>query len=73
MKVVTNSKLVKRNAKIGQYTSLGALVILGVGLYISFKMPDKFAYSLGALLLGFFMSQIGMYYGNRWGTKPTPG
>jgi hypothetical protein len=72
MKVVTNIKLIKRNAKIGQYTSVGALVILGVGLYISFKMPDKFAYSLGALLLGFFMSQVGMYYGNRWGRSPRP-
>jgi hypothetical protein len=72
MKVVTNTKLIKRNAKIGQFTSIGALVILGIGLYISFKMPDKFAYSLGALLLGFFMSQIGMYYGNRWGRSPRP-
>ena len=72
MKVVTNLKLIKRNAKIGQYTSIGALVILGVGLYISFKMPDKFIYSLGALLLGFFMSQIGMYYGNSWGRSQRP-
>ena len=72
MKVVTNTKLIKRNSKIGQYTSVGALVILGVGLYISFKMPDKFIFSLGALLLGFFMSQIGMYYGNRWGRSPRP-
>ncbi len=72
MKVVTNTKLIKRNAKIGQVTSIGALVVLGIGLYISFKMPDKFAYSLGALLIGFFMSQIGMYYGNRWGRSPRP-
>ncbi len=72
MKVVTNTKLIKRNSKIGQFTSIGALVILGIGLYISFKMPDKFAYSLGALLLGFFMSQIGMYYGNCWGRSPRP-
>jgi hypothetical protein len=72
MKVVTNSKLIKRNAKIGQYTSIGALVVLGIGLFISFKMPDKFIYSLAALLLGFFMSQIGMYYGNRWGRSPRP-
>ena len=72
MKIVTNIKLIKRNAKIGQFTSIGALVILGIGLYISFKMPDKFGYSLVALLLGFFMSQIGMYYGNRWGRSPRP-
>jgi hypothetical protein len=72
MKIVTNIKLIKRNAKIGQFTSIGALVVLGIGLYISFKMPDKFGYSLVALLLGFFMSQIGMYYGNRWGRSPRP-
>ena len=72
MKVVTNIKLIKRNSKIGQFTSIGALVILGAGLYISFTRSDLFAYSLGALLLGFFMSQIGMYYGNRWGRSPRP-
>jgi hypothetical protein len=72
MKIVTNEKLIKRNAKIGQYTSIAALVILGIGLYISFKMPDKFAYSLGALLVGFFLSQFGIYFGNRWGRSPRP-
>ena len=72
MKTVTNEKLIKRNSKIGQYTSLGALVVLGVGLYITFKMPDKFAYSLIALLLGFFMSQIGIHFTNRWGRNPRP-
>ncbi len=49
MKTVTNLKMVKRNAKIGQYTSLGALVVLGIGLYLTFKMPDKFAFSLGRI------------------------
>jgi hypothetical protein len=72
MKKVTNTKMIKRNAKIGQYMSIGALVILGVGLYISFKYPNMFAYSLLALLLGFFLSQVGMYYGNRWGRSPRP-
>jgi hypothetical protein len=72
MKIVTNAKLIKRNAKIGQYTSLGALVVLGLGLYITFKMPDKFAYSLAALLIGFFMSQVGIHLTNRWGRNPRP-
>ena len=72
MKSVSNIKMIRRNAKIGQYTSTGALVILGIGLYISFKYPDKFAYSLGALLLGFFLSQVGMYFSNRWGRSPRP-
>jgi len=72
MKSVINTKLVQRNAMIGQYTSLGALVILAIGLFISFKYPDQILYSLGALLVGFFLSQIGIYYGNRWNRKPRP-
>jgi hypothetical protein len=72
MKVVTNTKLIKRNSRIGQVTTIGALAILGLGLFITFKMPDKFSYSLVALLAGFFLSQVGMYYGNRWGRSPRP-
>jgi hypothetical protein len=72
MKIVTNTKLIKRNAKIGQFSSIGALVILGIGLYISFTQQSLYIYSLGALLLGFLLSQVGMYYGNRWGRSPRP-
>lgn len=72
MKISTNHKLIKRNARIGQITSLVALGILAAGMYITFKMPDKVGYSLGALLFGFFLSQMGMYYGNRWGRSPRP-
>jgi hypothetical protein len=67
---ITNEKLIKRNAKIGQFTSLGALVVLGIGLYITFKMPTKFSFSLAALLIGFLMSQIGINFTNRWGRNP---
>jgi hypothetical protein len=31
MKIIKNEKMIKRNSKIGQYTSLGALVVLGGG------------------------------------------
>jgi hypothetical protein len=72
MKIVSNTKLVHRNARIGQFTTLAALFVLGVGLYLTFKMPDKFAYSLGCLLFGFLLSQIGIYFGNRWGRSPRP-
>ena len=72
MKIVTNTKLIKRNSTIGKYSSIGALVILGIGLYITFKYPDKFIYSMGCLLLGFLLSQFGIYFGNRWGRNPRP-
>jgi hypothetical protein len=72
MKIIKNEKLIKRNAKIGQYTSLGALVVLGVGMYISFTQPELFVWAVGALLLGFTLTQVGMYFGNRWGRSPRP-
>ncbi len=72
MKIIKNEKMIKRNAKIGQYTSLGALVVLGVGMYISFTKPDLFVWAVGALLVGFTLTQVGMYFGNRWGRSPRP-
>jgi len=72
MKIIKNEKLIKRNAKIGQYTSIGALAVLGVGMYISFTRPELFVWAVGALLVGFTLTQIGMYFGNRWGRSPRP-
>ena len=72
MKIVKNEKLIQRNGKIGQYTSLGALLVLGTGMYISFNRTDLFVYSIAALLVGFTMTQIGMYMGNRYGRSPRP-
>jgi hypothetical protein len=72
MKIVKDEKLIKRNGQIGQWTSLGALGVLGLGMYLSFRRPDLFAYSIGALILGFTMTQVGMYFSNRWGRSPRP-
>jgi len=72
MKIIKNEKLIKRNSKIGQYTSLGALAILGIGMYISFTRPELFVWAVGALLIGFTLTQVGMYFGNRWGRSPRP-
>jgi hypothetical protein len=72
MKIIKNEALIKRNAKIGSWTSLAALVVLGVGMYISFTRTELFVYSLLALLLGFTLTQIGMYMGNKFGRSPRP-
>ena len=72
MKIIKNEKLIKRNSKIGNWTSLAALVVLGVGMFISFKRQDLFVYALVALLAGFTLTQIGMYMGNRYGRSPRP-
>jgi hypothetical protein len=72
MKIVINEKLVRRNTKIAQYANIGGLLVLGAGLVITFKWPDKFSYAMAALLVGFLLSQVGMYYGNRWSRNPRP-
>jgi hypothetical protein len=72
MKIIKNEKLIKRNGTIGNWTSLAALAVLGVGMFISFRRQDLFIYALIALLLGFTLTQIGMYMGNRYGRSPRP-
>ena len=72
MEIFTNESLIKRNARIGQIGSLAGLVVLAGGMFISFTRADLFVFSLGALLFGFILSQIGIYFGNRWSRRPRP-
>src|SRR5688572_20192318 len=72
MKSIRNEKLIKRNAQIGSWTTLAALAVLGVGMYLSFTRPELFTYSLIALVLGFTLTQVGMYMGNKFGRSPRP-
>jgi hypothetical protein len=72
MKIYTNEKLVRRNARIGQYSSILGLATLAGGMYASFRFPEQIALAWGALILGFTLSQVGIYFGNRWGRRPRP-
>lgn len=72
MKIVSNTKLIKRNKKIGQFLTIAALLVLAIGLYFSFTQPEQITITFGALLFGFLMTQIGIYFGNRWGKSPRP-
>jgi len=74
MKIVTNRKYIRRNKKIGQYTTIASLAILVIGFIISLDTsnPSLFTWSLLALIVGFILSQVGIYFGNRWGRSPRP-
>ena len=72
MKIIKNEDMIKRNARIGSILSLAALVVLGLGMYISLARQDLFIYALIALVIGFTMTQIGMYLGNRYSRRPRP-
>jgi len=72
MKIVSNEKMIQRNARIGQITSLGSMVILIGGFVLSLTSRDTNQLGLmwGALVVGFILSQVGIYYGNRWSRRP---
>lgn len=72
MKIIKNEKLIERNGKIGNWISLGALLVLGLGMYISFAKQDLIFYSFICLAVGFIMTQVGMYMSSRWGRSPRP-
>lgn len=72
MKIIKNEKLIERNSKIGNWISLAALIILGLGMYISIAQPDLFVLSLVCLAVGFILTQVGMYMGSRFGRSPRP-
>jgi hypothetical protein len=72
MNIETNEALVRRNARIAQYAMLGGLVVLAAGMFVSFRDPTKVSLSFAALMVGFALSQVGIYYTNRWGRRPRP-
>lgn len=72
MNIINNDRLIQRNRRIGIAATLTGLIILGIGMFISFRYPEFFSYSLLCLLAGFILSQVGIYYGNRWGKSPRP-
>lgn len=74
MKIVSNDKLIKRNTRIGNITSIGSVAVLGIGMYFSFKDVDGkyLPLTFSSLIVGFLLFQIGNYYMNRFGKPPRP-
>lgn len=72
MNIVTNISLIRRNARIAQITMFGGLAVLAAGMFLTFKQPEQVSLSFAALMVGFILSQIGIYFQNRWGRSPRP-
>lgn len=73
MKIVSHPKKIQRYYKIGMYTSLASLVLLigAVALtVIYYNNADMAKYSFMAMLGGLLLSQIGVFFSNRWGKSP---
>jgi hypothetical protein len=72
MRVFTDDSLIKRNGRLGQIATIAGLLVLVGGMFVSFRYPNFAGFAWIALLVGFALSQIGLYYGNRWGRRPRP-
>lgn len=72
MRIVSNERLIRRNAKISQYATVGGLLAVGVGIYILFRFPQNLTTAMIPVMLGFFLSQIGYRFTSRWSARPRP-
>jgi len=71
MNIIRNDKFIKRNRTIGQICTYGSLIVLILGLVFAFGQDlSRILWSYAALILGFILSQVGMYFTNRFGRNP---
>lgn len=70
MIIVRNEKLIKRNHQIGKYSGFISIIVLAAGMYLSIQYQEQITYSMLALIIGFTLSQVGVFYSNRFGRSP---
>jgi hypothetical protein len=73
MRLVTNDRLIKRNATLGKYAMLAGMVVLIGGLLVSFYGRDNVylqTVPLVALIVGFILSNTGIYFTNHYRREP---
>lgn len=72
MNILINTKLVKRYTRIGQVLMFSGMAILVAGMIVNIRVPEMINLSLGALLAGFLLSQVGIQISNKWSRQPRP-
>jgi len=72
MNIISNEKLIRRNGKIAQYTGIAGLAVLAGGVFILVTRPQSYGLVWVTVLVGFILSQVGIYFTNRWGRRPRP-
>jgi len=72
MNIIRNDKLIRRNARIASFTTILSIAILLAGTLYFFRFQSTGIPLFAALILGILLSQIGMYYTNRFARKPRP-
>ena len=69
MQVFTNERLIRSQARVGRIAATSGLVILLIGMFVSF-IPRWILVSFVALVSGLFLSTIGITVAHRWIKEP---
>ena len=73
MQVYRNDSYIQKRAKLGRYANLGGMGILLFGLIVNLTMQvEGMLLSMLALIIGFALYQVGMYYTLRFGRPERP-
>ncbi len=73
MQVYRNDQFIQRRAKMGRYANLGGMGILLVGLILNLsRQMEGLWLSMLALIVGFALYQVGMYFTLRYGRPDRP-
>lgn len=72
MQIYTNEKLITRYALISKVLSTTGILVLLSGLAASFLRPEWYSLPFYTLILGFMLSNIGMFLANRYVREPRP-
>lgn len=72
MRIISNDRMISRNAKIGTWASILGLAALVGATYIAFRYIEMILVSLILMAVGFLISQVGIFFSNRWGRRPRP-
>ncbi len=74
MKIIRNDKLIRRNARFGGIATVVGLGLLIGGMVVTVTVRNTalIGWSWLLLILGFIASQVGVYFGGRFGRSPRP-
>ena len=70
MLIITNEKLIRRNTRIARTCVISGMIVLVGGFFVSIKFPEQQYIVIFALIIGFFLSQVGIFFTNRWARQP---
>ncbi|MGE5263327.1 MAG: nuclease-related domain-containing protein, partial [Acidobacteriota bacterium] len=70
MRLITNDKLIERQAKIARYATFGGLAVLLGSLVTSFSGNFPIVVAYGLLFVGFGLAYVGAMLANKWIKEP---